>query len=115
MRRGGRLPAARWGPIRRKDSPSWWTVGCGATGADPAALAGFYSKVTGWDITSSDADTAYLSGADKIQLSFRRIAAATERGLLAFGAGKPEFQPSGDDWTVFVDPEGHLFCLVPQN
>ncbi|WP_236795976.1 VOC family protein [Amycolatopsis sp. GM8] len=106
--------------------------------ADPGALAGFYSKVTGWDITSSDADTAYLRGNGTIQLGFQRIAGyrspgwpddgkhfhldftvadvgATAHELLALGAGRPDFQPGGADWTVLTDPEGHPFCLVPEN
>lgn len=106
--------------------------------ADPGALAGFYSKVTGWDITSSDADTAYLSDNGAIQLGFQRIAnylapgwpddgkhfhldftvtdvEAAVRELLALGAAKPGFQPGGADWTVLTDPEGHPFCLVPEN
>lgn len=106
--------------------------------ADPGALAGFYSKVTGWNITSSDADSAYLSDNGAIQLGFQRIAnyaapgwpndgkhfhldftvrdvEAAVRELLALGAAKPEFQPGGDDWTVLTDPEGHPFCLVPEN
>lgn len=106
--------------------------------ADPGALAGFYSKVTGWNITSNDADSAYLSDNGAIQLGFQRIAnypapswpddgkhfhldfsvadvEASVRELLAFGAAKPEFQPGGADWTVLTDPEGHPFCLVPEN
>ncbi|HVV10814.1 VOC family protein [Amycolatopsis sp.] len=106
--------------------------------ADPAGLAGFYAKVTGWDITSSDADTAYLGKDGAIQLGFQRIAdyrspgwpddakhfhldftvkdpADTVGELLSLGAAKPEFQPGGEDWTVLTDPEGHPFCLVPEN
>ncbi|TNC23131.1 VOC family protein [Amycolatopsis alkalitolerans] len=106
--------------------------------ADPAGLAAFYAKVTGWDITSSDADTAYLSDKGAIQLGFQRIAGYRSPGwpddakhfhldfgvtdveaavpeLLALGAAKPEFQPGGADWTVLTDPEGHPFCLVPEN
>ncbi|GAB2972573.1 VOC family protein [Amycolatopsis acidiphila] len=106
--------------------------------ADPGTLAGFYSKVTGWDITSSDADTAYLSGNGTTQLGFQRIENYPAPGwpddgkhvrldfsvadvetavqeLLALGAARPEFQPDGGDWTVLTDPEGHPFCLLPEN
>jgi predicted enzyme related to lactoylglutathione lyase len=105
---------------------------------EPAALAEFYRKVTGWDITSSDADAAYLSENGAIQLGFQRIAnysppgwpddakhfhldftvddvAAAVRELLTLGATKPQFQPGGDGWTVLADPEGHPFCLVSEN
>jgi hypothetical protein len=102
--------------------------------AAPGPLAEFYQTMTGWKVTSSDADSVYLGG-DSIQLAFQRIAgykpptwpgpakhahldfqvadlesAVTE--LLAIGATKPEFQPGGDDWVVLTDPEGHPFCVA---
>jgi catechol 2,3-dioxygenase-like lactoylglutathione lyase family enzyme len=102
--------------------------------ADPQALAAFYRKITGWEITHSDEDSAYL-GDGPIQLAFQRVAGyrgpgwpdaakhshldfkvadpdAATRELLALGATKPEFQPGKGDWTVLADPEGHLFCIA---
>ncbi|UAL71172.1 hypothetical protein K7396_00775 [Streptomyces angustmyceticus] len=32
--------------------------------------------------------------------------------LLGLGAVKPEHQPGGDRWRVFLDPAGHPFCLT---
>ena len=36
---------------------------------------------------------------------------AAVRRCLELGAGKPDFQPGGDRWTVLIDPSGHPFCL----
>jgi len=102
--------------------------------ADPKALAGFYQNVTGWQITHSDDDSAYL-GDGPIQLAFQRVDGyegprwpdaakhahldftaadldATAKELLALGATKPDFQPGEGQWTVFADPEGHPFCIA---
>ncbi|WP_157101226.1 VOC family protein [Nocardia shimofusensis] len=102
--------------------------------SSPKELAQFYENVTGWKITHSDDDSAYL-GEGPIQLAFQRVEGyqgpswpdsgkhahldftvadvetATER-LLALGATKPGFQPGEDRWTVLADPEGHLFCIA---
>lgn len=106
--------------------------------ADPGALAAFYSKLTGWDVAAGNADGAQLSSNGTIQLGFQRIAGyrspgwpgdgkqfhldftvtdvdGATRELLALGADKPDFQPGGADWTVLTDPEGHPFCLVPED
>jgi predicted enzyme related to lactoylglutathione lyase len=102
--------------------------------ADPKGLAEFYRNATGWRITDSDADSAYL-GDGPVQLAFQRVdgyqgpgwpdagkhahldfavadVAAAVTALLALGATKPEFQPGGDQWTVLADPEGHPFCIA---
>ena len=102
--------------------------------ADPAALAEFYGKVTGWPVTFRDDDTVHL-GEGSVSLGFQRIAdyrgpswpdAAKHfhldfsvgdvdgavKELLSEGAAKPEFQPGGGEWTVLADPEGHLFCIA---
>lgn len=101
--------------------------------ADPAALAAFYAKALGLEVTYEDADTVQLGGS--VGLGFQRVAgyrgpswpheakhahldlrvgelesAVTE--FVALGATKPEFQPGGADWVVLQDPEGHLFCLI---
>lgn len=101
--------------------------------ADPGALAEFYRGATGWEITHSDGDTAYL-GDGPIQLAFQRVEGYRGPGwpdaakhahldfrvadvetatgeLLALGATRPDFQPGGADWTVLADPEGHLLCI----
>ncbi|WP_214415679.1 VOC family protein [Sphaerisporangium fuscum] len=109
--------------------PTAFIIDCAA----PKALAEFYQKVTGWEITHSDEDYAYL-GEGPIQLAFQRVdgyrgpgwpdaakhahidfkvadVETATKELLALGATRPEFQPGEGQWTVFADPEGHLFCL----
>ncbi|MGW6917598.1 VOC family protein [Kitasatospora sp. NPDC054939] len=103
--------------------------------ADPATLAEFYRKATGWEITYSDEDFAYLGNGGPVQIAFQRIDGyrapgwpdarkhahldltvtdleSATKDLLAVGAAKPEFQPDEDKWVVLTDPEGHPFCLV---
>ncbi len=103
--------------------------------ADPAALADFYSKATGWKTTSADDDFVYLSDGGPIQLAFQRVDGyrppdwpdpekhahldlqvedleRAEKELRALGAEKPDFQP-GDGWVVLRDPAGHPFCVMP--
>jgi predicted enzyme related to lactoylglutathione lyase len=103
--------------------------------ADPAPLAEFYREVTGWEVTYSDADSAYLGNGGAIQLAFYKVEGyqppdwpspakqahldfqvddldVAVKQVLALGATKPEFQPGGDRWTVLADPQGHLLCLV---
>ncbi|MCX4747992.1 VOC family protein [Kitasatospora sp. NBC_01287] len=106
--------------------------------ADPAALAAFYQKATGWEITYSDQDFASLGAGDgtPVQLAFVRVEGyqapgwpdgakhthldftvtnlegATEE-LLGIGASRHEFQPGDGQWIVLTDPEGHPFCLTP--
>ncbi|MFD9705300.1 VOC family protein [Lentzea sp. NPDC059081] len=103
--------------------------------ADPQALGEFYRQVTGWEVTSGDADSVYLGG-DGIQLAFVRVPDhqppawpggakqahldfqvadldLAEKQVLALGATKPDFQPGEGQWTVLADPQGHLLCLCP--
>jgi Glyoxalase-like domain len=100
--------------------------------ADPASLAGFYQKATGWEITSSGPDSATLGGGP-IAVGFQRVdgyqppgwpgtpahvhldftvadVAAAVDELIALGATKPDFQP-GERWRVLLDPDGHPFCI----
>lgn len=102
---------------------------------DPAALAGFYQAVTGYQPLYSSDDYAYLAGDGEVRLGFQRVAdhprpgwpgpakqfhldfgvadiAEAERRLLALGATRPEFQPGGDKWLVLLDPAGHPFCIT---
>jgi catechol 2,3-dioxygenase-like lactoylglutathione lyase family enzyme len=105
--------------------------------ADPAALAEFYHQVLGGDVAHSQDEYAVItdgstsirfgrvdgyeapgwpdSAAPKryhLDLRVDDVAKAVER-CLELGAGKPEFQPGGDRWTVLTDPDGHPFCLCP--
>ena len=101
---------------------------------DPGALAEFYRKATGWEVTSADGDFVYLSDGGPISLAFQRVADHRRPGwpdpakqahlelsvpdveraveeLVAAGAARPEFQPGGADWVVLTDPAGHPLCL----
>jgi catechol 2,3-dioxygenase-like lactoylglutathione lyase family enzyme len=101
--------------------------------ADPGALADFYSRATGWKVTSADDDFVYLGDGGPVQLAFQRVTgyeapgwpSATKQAhldirvddvdratadLVAAGATKPDFQP-GDGWVVLTDPAGHPFCI----
>jgi predicted enzyme related to lactoylglutathione lyase len=98
--------------------------------ADPRALAEFYRKATGWEVTSADDDFVYLGDGGPIQLvpEYRAPGrpdptkqahvdlkvADVDRAvaeLVAAGAGRPEFQPGDGGWVVLTDPAGHPFCL----
>ncbi|HEX4701093.1 MAG TPA: VOC family protein [Pseudonocardiaceae bacterium] len=103
--------------------------------ADPAALAEFYRKATGWELTYSDENTAYLGAGGSVQLAFQRVEhyqpvkwpAAGQLGHIDFkvadmdvatkelvdlGATIPATQPGGDQWRVLADPAGHVFCIA---
>jgi catechol 2,3-dioxygenase-like lactoylglutathione lyase family enzyme len=105
---------------------------------DPAALADFYSRVTGWPIVFTDPDW-YSVGESQdtdLHLSFQRSPGhkpptwpdpassmqfhlhfrvddvnAAEQMVLALGATKFDHQPNPDHSRVFADPAGHPFCL----
>ena len=106
---------------------------------DPAALAGFYSALTGWPVTYADEDWCSV-GEDAeapFHLSFQRAPEhmpptwpdphssmqahlhfrvadldRAEDAALALGATRFEHQPSPRA-RVLADPAGHPFCLVP--
>jgi predicted enzyme related to lactoylglutathione lyase len=101
--------------------------------ADPAALAEFYHKLTGLEISSSDDSYAGLGGGP-VPIGFQRVEGYQGPGwpdpakhmhldfavadiedaaaeAVALGAARPEFQP-GESWVVLTDPEGHPFCLT---
>lgn len=105
---------------------------------DPRALAEFYRELVGGDITYADDEWVNLRDGDTVLLSFQQAADyqpptwperdrpqqfhldvtvetsqidEAERKVLALGARKHERQP-GDNWRVYVDPVGHLFCFV---
>jgi hypothetical protein len=102
--------------------------------ADPGALAAFYAKALGWEVTYADDDTVQLGGGP-VGLGFQRVAgyrgpawpdaakhahldlrvgdrAGAVEEFVALGATKPDVQPGGGAWTGQQDPEGHLFCLA---
>jgi predicted enzyme related to lactoylglutathione lyase len=106
--------------------------------ADPSALAEFYRRTTGLEVTSSDEDFVSLGGRGTLQLAFQRVPGyrapawpdggahvhldltvadvdAATRELVALGATVPEFQPGAGAWVVLTDPEGHPFCLAARD
>jgi catechol 2,3-dioxygenase-like lactoylglutathione lyase family enzyme len=106
--------------------------------ADPAALAEFYSRLTGWPIVYASPDW-YSIGESRdagLHLSFQRAPGhqpptwpdpassmqfhlhfrvddldAGEALVLGMGGTKLDVQPGN---RVFADPAGHPFCLCPQ-
>jgi len=105
---------------------------------DPKALAEFYHRSTGLEIDSrSNDDFAGVVHENGLVIGFQRVDGyrapswpnqdvpqqfhidfavhdldEAEAMLLDMGARKPEFQPGGDRWRIFIDPAGHPFCLV---
>jgi catechol 2,3-dioxygenase-like lactoylglutathione lyase family enzyme len=105
---------------------------------DPRALADFYQQATGLDIHAKSGDDFFgLTGKGSLFIGLQRVddyRAPTwpdqrvpqqlhldfavddldeaEALVLGLGATKPETQPGGDRWRVFVDPAGHPFCLT---
>jgi predicted enzyme related to lactoylglutathione lyase len=108
---------------------------------DPARLAAFYSALLGWPLGSSEDgdDWIQLTSPTGATLAFQlapgHIAPAwpddgsvqlhidfdvpdldvAEAQVLDLGATKTETQPGldrNDSWRVYLDPDGHPFCLV---
>lgn len=104
---------------------------------DPAALAEFYSQITGWQVGGRSDDWVELDNGDGPTLAFQRAPDhqapqwpkpdgaqqlhldflvddldAGESAVLAVGARKTDVQPSPDRFRVYLDPAGHPFCLV---
>jgi predicted enzyme related to lactoylglutathione lyase len=102
--------------------------------ADPAALAEFYHRVLGWEVTASTEDYAMISDGTS-SFGFGRIEGfqpppwpdpsglkryhldlyvddldEAERLVVEAGGAKPAFQP-GTTWRVVTDPSGQPFCL----
>jgi hypothetical protein len=107
---------------------------------DPAALAEFYSRLTGWPVVYAHADWCSIGESEKasFHLSFQGAPGhqpptwpdpassmqlhlhlrvdnldAAEREVLLMGGTKFDVQPGPDSSRVFADPAGHPFCLVP--
>lgn len=108
---------------------------------DPARLAEFYTRVTGWPIVFASPDWHSIgeSREASLHLSFQRSPGhqpptwpdpassmqvhlhlrvddldAAEQVVLALGATKFAHQPSPQRSRVFADPAGHPFCLCPR-
>jgi hypothetical protein len=119
------------------------TVGARLSGVvlecpDPAALATFYSQLTGWPVQSTDVDW-WTIGPDndtRPRLAFQQAPGyqpprwpdpatpmqfhldfmvdnldAAEPAALALGATKFDVQPNPTSFRVYADPVGHPFCL----
>lgn len=103
--------------------------------ADPPALAAFYSSITGWAVRESDPTWASVVTPNNLALCFQGVEDYVapqwpttsppqqfhldfdvadldtgEERVTALGARKAEHQP-GTTFRVFLDPEGHPFCL----
>jgi catechol 2,3-dioxygenase-like lactoylglutathione lyase family enzyme len=108
---------------------------------DPAALAVFYSSITGWPVVYASDDWYSIGPAEDgpLHLSFQLAPGhqaptwpdpassmqshlhlrvddldAAERMVLDLGATKFVVQPDGAEVRVFADPAGHPFCLCPR-
>ena len=107
--------------------------------ANPVSLARFYAEITGWDVgeiedledewvdlfhngvrmmafqkVSNYIPPTWPEGPIPQQLHFDfhvKDLDIGERKILAIGATKHEVQP-GKNFRVYLDPEGHPFCLV---
>jgi catechol 2,3-dioxygenase-like lactoylglutathione lyase family enzyme len=106
---------------------------------EPAELAAFYSRLTGWPVVSSDPEWTSIGESPQaaFNLSFQRAPGhrppvwpdpassmqlhlhvrvsdldQAERAVLALGGTKFDHQPDGVGSRVFADPAGHPFCLV---
>lgn len=106
---------------------------------DPAALAGFYGTLLGWEVQDqADGDDHWLDlrpadgsncisfqraqdyrapdwpGQDSPQQMHLDVMVedldAGEKAVLGLGATKTEHHP-GESFRVFLDPAGHPFCL----
>ena len=102
---------------------------------DPRALAEFYGRLLGWEISrdepgwvtlrapdgqrglSFQLETAYVRptwpagpGDQQMQVVDLKALSARKTDAVAAGAVLAEFQPQ-DDVRVYLDPAGHPFCL----
>ncbi|WP_328902113.1 MULTISPECIES: VOC family protein [unclassified Streptomyces] len=107
---------------------------------DPVALAEFYHRFAGFEISFSTAEFAGLTVPDGPGIGFQRVAdyrrpdwpgqsvpqqlhldfavddvTAAEKKAVELGASVPAEQPGGERWRVLLDPAGHSFCLSATN
>jgi predicted enzyme related to lactoylglutathione lyase len=105
---------------------------------DPAALATFYSRLTGWPVVRNEDDWATVQESEGkgVVLAFQLAPGHqpptwpdpassmqyhidfdvddlddAERRATALGATKLAHQPDPGNFRVFADPAGHVFCL----
>lgn len=113
---------------------AWTAIDC----RDARSLATFYSAVIGWPINEagSDGEWVALDSGGGPSLGFQQVEGyqppqwpgqehpqqehldievddldVGEAAVLELGARKHEIQP-GTDFRVYLDPEGHPFCLI---
>ena len=109
--------------------------------AHPASLARFYAEITGWEVGELDDSEDKVEWVDLFHDGVRMMAFQKvenyipptwpegpvpqqlhfdfhvkdldigESKVLEIGATKHEVQP-GTNFRVYLDPEGHTFCLV---
>jgi catechol-2,3-dioxygenase len=109
------------------------TIDC----SDPHQLARFYQNLLGGSITATNDTFVALTIDAELRLDFQRIQRycpptwptsdtpaqmhldfvvseldEAERRATGLGARKADHQPGADRFRVFIDPEGHPFCLV---
>ncbi len=104
---------------------------------DPRALADFYRRLVGGEISYADDEWVNLRDGERVILSFQRAehyqppawpdsergqqfhidvtvddVEQAEREVLLLGATRPDAKPgAGENWRVYLDPVGHPFCL----
>jgi len=104
---------------------------------DPLALARFYRSLLGGSIDATNDTFAALTLDEGPRLDFQRVVQyrqptwpdpdtptqmhldlvvddldRAERLTISLGGEKAAHQPGGDRFRVFIDPDGHPFCLV---
>jgi catechol 2,3-dioxygenase-like lactoylglutathione lyase family enzyme len=104
---------------------------------DPRRLARFYRDLLGGATAATNDDFVALTLGTGLRLDFQRVAQYRpptwpesdtpaqmhldfvvhdldegERRATAHGAVKAGHQPGGDRFRVFLDPDGHPFCLA---
>lgn len=109
------------------------TIDC----SEPRTLAEFYRSILGGELRQGNPDFVVLTNDAGVRLDFQRVdnpqpkpwpnvdAARrlhldvrvddlddAEARLLQLGAERADDQPGADRFRVFVDPEGHPFCIV---
>jgi catechol 2,3-dioxygenase-like lactoylglutathione lyase family enzyme len=103
--------------------------------ADPAELAEFYSRLTGFEVVFGNDDFVALRG--DIYLTLQRVEGyrpptwpegerakqihldfatddldGAQQIAVGLGASVADAQPSPERWRVLIDPAGHPFCFT---